>query len=119
MTRAEVHRRYAFHPEIKSAELIEGVFHLASRLRARDHGDQNSDMNAWLGGYRAPHSDVRVSSTATVILDHDSRVQEYIVWRVLDAAIDEFALQDGQYVVLTAETNGVVESAACLDCGWT
>ena len=38
-------------------------------------------------------------------------VQEYIVWRVLDAAIDWFALQDGQYVVLTAEANGVVESA--------
>ena len=75
MTPAEFHRRYAFHPKIKSAELIEGVVHLASRLRARDNGDQDSDMNAWLGGYRASHSDVRVSSKATVILDHDNEVQ--------------------------------------------
>jgi len=165
MTRAEFHRRYGLHPEIKSAELIEGVVYVASPLRARDHGDQDLDMSAWLGAYRASHANVRGSSNATVILDQDNEVQpdisvrrtsvsasarmtdegylegppeliveisasstsmdlhqkknayrrngvqEYIVWRVLDGAIDWFALQEGQYVALSANPDGVVESA--------
>lgn len=38
-------------------------------------------------------------------------VQEYIVWRVLDGAIDWFALHDGQYVALAPGADGVIESA--------
>ncbi len=157
MSRAEFHRRYAQHPEIKSAELIEGVVYLVRRASARDHGDRHTDMIGWLGTYRASPPDVRGSSNATVILDQDNEVrpdislrrtsasasaqmtdggylqgppelvveisasqkknayrrngvQEYIVWRVLDEAIDWFALKDGQYVELIPDPDGVIES---------
>jgi Putative restriction endonuclease len=37
-------------------------------------------------------------------------VQEYIVWRVLDEAIDWFVLQDGQYVELLSDEDGITRS---------
>lgn len=164
MTRAEFHRRYAQHPEIRSAELIEGVVYVASPLRARDHGFPDSSVNVWLGAYWVPRPEIRCATSSTVILDADNEVQpdivlireaggssritpdgyiqgppelvveiaasstsqdlhqkknvyrrngvqEYIVWRVLDGAIDWFALRDGQYVALAPDASGVIESA--------
>jgi Uma2 family endonuclease len=37
-------------------------------------------------------------------------VGEYVVWRVLDQAIDRFRLIDGQYVLIEQDAEGVVES---------
>ncbi len=164
MTRPEFHRRYALHPEIRSAELIEGVVYVASPLRARDHGFPDSYMGAWLAAYWLHQPGVRSAGNSTVVLDSDNEVQpdivliretggssritpdgyiegppeliveisassrsqdlhqkknayrrngvqEYIVWRVLDGAIDWFALQDGQYVALSPNASGVIESA--------
>jgi Uma2 family endonuclease len=39
-----------------------------------------------------------------------SGVREYIIWRVLDGAVDWFVLREGQYVSLPAGENGVVRS---------
>ena len=37
-------------------------------------------------------------------------VREYVVWRVLDRAIDWFRLQDGQYVAIEPDADGRIES---------
>lgn len=37
-------------------------------------------------------------------------VQEYILWRVLDQALDWFSLRDGEYVPLPADEMGVIRS---------
>lgn len=37
-------------------------------------------------------------------------VQEYLVWRVLDEAIDWFILQDGQYIELLPDEDGITRS---------
>ena len=79
MTRAEFHRRYALHPEIKSAELIEGVVYVASPLRARDHGFQDASVAGWLAGYWANQPGVRCASNSTVVLDADNEVQPDVV----------------------------------------
>ena len=39
-----------------------------------------------------------------------NQVQEYIVWRVEDAAIDWFVLRDGEYVPMTLNAEGVYQS---------
>jgi len=57
MTRHEFHRRYAEHPEIKKAELIEGVVYVASPARAEHHGEPEHDMAGWLAVYKAKHRD--------------------------------------------------------------
>ena len=38
-------------------------------------------------------------------------MREYVVWRVLDEAIDWFRLQDGQYVLVEPDSHGLIESA--------
>ncbi len=53
LSRVEFERRYRLLPEIKKAELIEGVVYVASPLRYRQHGQPHSDMMTWLGVYRA------------------------------------------------------------------
>ena len=37
-------------------------------------------------------------------------VREYLVWRVLDNAVDWFRLREGQYVRLEPDAEGVIES---------
>ena len=37
-------------------------------------------------------------------------VREYVVWRVLDQAIDWFRLQDGEYVPIGPDADGIIES---------
>ena len=39
-------------------------------------------------------------------------VREYLVWRVLDRAIDGFTWQDGTYVELLADGDGITRSQA-------
>ena len=74
MTRFEFERRYeASLPSVK-AELIEGVVYVASPV-SLDHGDDHSDLIAWLGAYRAITPGVRVSDNATVRLDLDNEPQ--------------------------------------------
>jgi Uma2 family endonuclease len=38
-------------------------------------------------------------------------VREYIPWRVLDGAIDWFRLQDGDYIKVEPDANGIIESS--------
>lgn len=46
-------------------------------------------------------------------------VQEYLVWRLYDGAVDWFRLRGGEYVPLTADEEGIVQSEVfpglCLD----
>ncbi len=60
LTRAEFERRYEAMPELKKAELIEGVVHVPSRVRQRYHGRQHSHLNFWLCAYEGSTLGVEV-----------------------------------------------------------
>jgi len=45
VTRPEFERRYHQMPNVKKAELIEGVVYLPSPLRYQQHGQPHSDIN--------------------------------------------------------------------------
>lgn len=75
LTRAEFERRYHLHPEIKKAELIDGIVYVAEPVRARQHGDPHFDMVGWLGSYSAFTPGVRGSDNATVRLDLENEPQ--------------------------------------------
>ena len=53
LTRDEFERRYDAMPYLKKAELIEGVVHVPSPVRQRQHGDPHSTLVGWLFLYRA------------------------------------------------------------------
>ena len=75
LTRAEFHRRYCARPDIKKAELIEGVVYVASPVRAQVHGRPHGLVMLWLGTYAARVPGVEVFDNATVFLDADNEVQ--------------------------------------------
>ena len=49
LTRDEFERRYAAMPDVKKAELIEGIVYLGSRVRHSTHGHPDFLLGAWLG----------------------------------------------------------------------
>lgn len=162
LTRIEFHRRYSQHPEIKKAELVEGVVYVASPVSLQ-HSEPHTDSVIWLGVYRDDHDGIKLQTDATVILDTDNEVQpdvcmyyadgrsarrgddgylhgapelvveiavssasydlhsklnayrrngvqEYIVWRTYDRAIDWFELHEGAYRPIAPDAGGVVHS---------
>ncbi|MEM8809832.1 MAG: Uma2 family endonuclease [Cyanobacteria bacterium P01_G01_bin.38] len=165
LNRYEFERRYAAMPNLKKAELIEGVVYMPAALRFRSHGQPHSRIMTWLGVYDALTRGVSVGDNPTIRLDLDNDpqpdavlfieaayggqsclsiddyiegapelifevaassvaidlydkkqayrrngVKEYIVWQVLDEKLSWFCLEDGNYVELAADTEGVLKS---------
>ncbi len=160
--RAEFERRYAADPNVKKAELIEGVVYVASPLRFTPHAKPHGDLIGWLWSYKIAVSAVNLGVEPTVRLDYDnepqpdvvlfrehgmakvdedgyilgapelvvevsasttsydlhdkkrayqrSGVKEYIVWRTFDKAIDWFVLEDGRYIGLETDQQGILRS---------
>lgn len=75
LSRAEFERRYTADPDVKQAELIEGVVYVASPVRFAQHGRPHSDIITWLGVYRAATPGVTGADNATVRLDFENDVQ--------------------------------------------
>jgi Uma2 family endonuclease len=86
LSRAEFERRYQAHPEIKKAELIEGVVYVTSPARYRQHADPHFDIIGWLAVYRATTPGVRGGDNATLRLDFENEPQPDALLR-LDPAI--------------------------------
>jgi Uma2 family endonuclease len=163
LTRKEFERRYHAMPNIKKAELIEGVVYVASPVRAKKHGKPHSQIMTWLGTYEVGTPGIEVLDNTTVQLDADNepqpdallrieaggrsriteddyvegapeliveiaassasydlheklkvyrrnQVQEYLVWRVYDGQFDWFKLDEGEYIQLEANSDGITYS---------
>jgi Uma2 family endonuclease len=82
LTRAEFERRYHQHPEIKKAELIEGVVYMPSPIRLDKHGSPHFDLITWLGVYRAATPGLQGADNASVRVDFENEVQPDVLLRV-------------------------------------
>lgn len=163
---AEFLRRYQAMPEVKKAELIDGVVYLPSPVSHKGHGGPHFDLIGWLGFFCAYTSGVVGCDNTTLRLElglnmpqpdaflrilpeyggqtrsgsdgylvggpeligevaassasydlhvkltayQRNRVQEYVVWRVLDRAIDWFVLRGGKFKPLAVGKNGLLQS---------
>ncbi len=83
LTRAEFERRYEAMPDLKKAELIEGVVYVGSPVRVDQHGDPHFTLITWLGVYRAATPGVQGGDNSTVRLDVDNEPQPDAFLRVL------------------------------------
>jgi Putative restriction endonuclease len=165
LTRDEFERRYDAMPDLKKAELIEGVVHIPSPVRHGQPLSPRSSLVGWLWVYRAGTPGVGSAANGSIRLDltnmlqpdafliirpeHGGRVRiseddyieggpelvaevsassashdlgekqgaylrnevcEYIVWRILDRAVDWFVLRDGQYERLEPGADGIIRS---------
>ncbi len=75
LSRAEFERRYEANPEIKKAELIEGVVYTSLPVRHEQHGLPHGMIITWLGVYQAATPGTVLSVEPTVRLDYENEAQ--------------------------------------------
>ena len=67
-------RRYERMPQVKKAELIEGIVYMGSPVSVR-HAKPDGVIQAWLVTYASRHPETEALTNATVILDAENTVQ--------------------------------------------
>jgi Uma2 family endonuclease len=108
LTRDEFERRYDQMPNIKKAELIEGIVHMASALRITQHGEPHAHILTWLGIYKALTPNLQIGDNATVILDDENEPQPDVLLRIVKGG--QSTITDDGYVEGSPEL--IVEIAA-------
>lgn len=98
LTRAEFERRYAARPDIKKAELIEGVVYMPSPARFKRHGKPDRHLSGWLAAYEAATPGVEGANNCTVRLDLDNEPQPDQFLRVAPVFGGQSRTSDDDYV---------------------
>ena len=98
LTRGEFERRYEARPDIKKAELIEGVVHMPSPTRSGSHGRPHAATVTWLGSYAAATPGVQVNDNSTVRLDLDNEPQPDAALLIDPGAGGQARLSDDDYI---------------------
>src|SRR5438067_1236044 len=75
LSREEFHRRYCERPDIRKAELIQGVVYVASPVRYTFHSRQQRLILHWLSEYVLRHPGLECGGEATLLLDAENEVQ--------------------------------------------
>lgn len=75
LSRAEFERQYQAHPEIKKAELVEGIVYVQTAVHFEQHGRPHSEVVGWLSVYCAATPGVLGGDNAMVRLDFENEVQ--------------------------------------------
>ena len=82
LTLAEFEHRYNAMPNLKKAELIEGIVYMASPLRIRQHGNPHARIMTWLGAYWSATPGIELGDNCTVRLDGDNELQPDALLRI-------------------------------------
>ena len=82
LTRQEFERRYDAMPQLKKAELIEGIVYMASPLRITQHGEPHAAVMTLLGLYKASTLGVQLGDNCTVRLDAENEPQPDALLRI-------------------------------------
>ena len=83
LTRAEFERRYQAMPDVKKAELIEGVVYMPS-LVSLEHAAAHFKIITWLGVYTMATPGVEGETDGTLRLDMDNAPQPDAFLRILE-----------------------------------
>ncbi len=116
MNRYEFERRYVAMPNVKKAELIEGIVYMASALRYKSHGEPHATLIGWLWTYKVSTQGVGIADNATVRLDLDNEPQPDVVLLIEESCGGQARISDDDYIEgapeLVAE---VAASSASID----
>lgn len=107
LTQAEFERRYEAMPQVKKAELIEGVVYMPSPVRVR-HAYPHGLIAVWLGTYQAATPGLQMMIEPSVRLDQDNEPQPDIILRIAEGGSSRISADD--YIEGSPEL--VVEIAA-------
>jgi Uma2 family endonuclease len=75
LSRDEFERRYEAMPELKKAELLEGIVHMPSPARQKQHGGPHFDLIGWMSVYRVHTPGVAGGVSSSIRLDMDNESQ--------------------------------------------
>ena len=110
LTAREFLRRYAAMPEVKKAELVNGIVHMASPVRTDQHSDPDHLLQGWLFNYTLATPGTRGSANGTVRLSPDDVPQPDASLRLLPECSGHSRVDEKGY--LTGPPELVVEIAA-------
>jgi Uma2 family endonuclease len=82
LSRAEFERRYLAHPDIRKAELLEGIVYMPSPVKHKYHGNPHLYLGGWITNYIAATPGVDGSDNATVRMDNENDPQPDILLRI-------------------------------------
>jgi Uma2 family endonuclease len=103
-------RRYDAMPEIKKAELVNGIVYMASPIRLDQHGEPDGLMQTWLGTYALSTFGVKHATNSTTRLGPDDVPQPDGLLRILPECGGQARLDSKGYLQGPPEL--VVEIAA-------
>ena len=110
LSRAEFERLYKAMPQLKKAELIEGVVYVASSVRMQRHANPRGKIITWLGVYEAATIGVMLGDNPTVRLDFDNEPQPDALLRIDHAKGGQSCISEDDYIEGAPEL--IVEIAA-------
>jgi Uma2 family endonuclease len=82
LTRHEFEHRYTAMPDVRKAELIEGIVYVASPGRITNHGRPHSQIMAWVTAYWVATPGVDMGDNSTVRLDIENEPQPDVLLRL-------------------------------------
>src|SRR5438445_4246749 len=82
LTAAEFLRRYEAMPQLKKAELIEGIVYMGSPVRYTVHGRPDALVHLWLSHYEAHTPGVEFVANTTSKLDIENVPQHDSLLRI-------------------------------------
>lgn len=118
LTRAEFERRYAASPQIKHAELIEGVVYVAAALRFNNHARPHANLMGWLFLYKAFTAQVELADNPTIRLDRNNNPQPDAAMFIAPQAAGQVRISSDDYLEGAPELIAeVAASSASYDLG--
>ena len=116
LTAKEFLRRYQTMPQVKKAELIEGIVYMGSPVRLTQHAEPDNLIQTWLGYYAARTPGTRCATNATDRLDVDNVPQPDALLRLLPECGGRSHVDTEGYLAGPAELVAeVAASSASLD----
>jgi Uma2 family endonuclease len=98
LSRAEFEQRYRSMPDLKKAELIEGVVYVPSVVGIKRHAEPHAAIVTWLGVYMAATPGIMLGDNATVRLDLDNEPQPDALLRIDEASGGQSRIGEDDYI---------------------
>jgi len=98
LPRAEFERRFDAMPELKKAELLEGIVYMGSPVRLRNHGRPHVRISAWLAAYEDKTPGVIAGDNVSIRLDDDSMPQPDLCLLIDPTRGGQARLSDDDYI---------------------
>src|SRR5438034_6357013 len=108
LSRSEFERRYEAMPQLKKAELIEGVVYMPSPVRFRRHSRPHAVLVTWLGFYMAHTPGVEAGDNSTARLDLDNEPQPDALLLIDPACGGQARISEDDYIQSAPELVGEI-----------